>query len=62
MACTLLPKTIQGLSSQMYKLYNSEKKTVNLSSADFIADDTNWVMAKESLKRTLKGRQIAEYT
>jgi hypothetical protein len=33
-----------------------------LSLADFVPDDTNWYSAKLMLNRTLKGRQIVEYT
>ena len=37
------------------------KHPVNLSLRDFKADDTNWVGAKITLNKTLKGRQIVEF-
>lgn len=39
-----------------------EDKNINLSTADLEFSDVNWYSAKEALNRSLKGRQIVQYT
>lgn len=62
MAYPLLSKTCQGISRQMYTYPKVEKQNVNLSVADCAAGDFNWMRAKQTLNKSLKGRHIVEYT